>query len=250
MRAKTLVFSWVGGLALIFSVSLIAPSARAESPLDGLLGLFGGGKSAAGALDAATAADGLREALKVGTERAAASTSAVDGFLANELIRIALPEQLTTMANALRAIGMGAQVDQLDVAMNRAAEQATGEAKTVFWDAISSMTVEDALGIVNGGDTAATDYFRTRTSDSLRERFEPIVTEKMQAVGLYQTYKPLADSYNAMPFVSAPAVDLESHVTNGALDGLFTVLGEEEKKIREDPVARSTELLRRVFGDR
>jgi hypothetical protein len=240
------------GLSLAWSSALVlsmAGAAAAESPFDSLLDIFGGDVDATGVLDAETAADGLREALRVGTERATASTSTVDGFLGNELIRIALPEQMTTMTAALRAAGMGDQVDELDVAMNRAAEQAAGEARAVFWEQISSMTVNDALDIVNGSDTAATDYFRERTSDSLRARFQPIVAEKIQTVGLYQTYKPLADSFNAMPFVTTPAVDLESYVTEGALDGLFTVLGEEEQKIREDPVARSTDLLRRVFGE-
>ncbi len=172
----------------------------------------------------------------------------MDGFLGNALIRIAMPEQLTTMTNALRTVGLGAKVDEMEVAMNRAAEQAAGEAKGVFWEAISTMTLDDAMGVLNGGETAATDYFRTRTSESLREKFSPIVTEKMQTVGLYNAYEPMVERYNALPFVTAPAVDLETHVTDGALDGLFTVLADEERKIREDPVARTSDILKRVFG--
>lgn len=240
--------------AFALASALVASTASAKSPLDSLFGLFGGGNaggdSAAtlGSLDAATAADGLREALRVGTERATASTSSMDGFLGNALIRIAMPEQLTTMTNALRTVGLGAKVDEMEVAMNRAAEQAAGEAKGVFWEAISTMTLDDAMGVLNGGETAATDYFRTRTSESLREKFSPIVTEKMQTVGLYNAYEPMVERYNALPFVTAPAVDLETHVTDGALDGLFTVLADEERKIREDPVARTSDILKRVFG--
>ncbi len=199
-------------------------------------------------LDAATVAAGLKEALQVGTERTVLATSSVDGFLANQLIRIVLPEQFETMGKALRAVGFGSQVDALEVAMNRAAERAAGEAKAVFWDAIRQMSVADAFGILNGGDTAATNYFRDRTEATLRSRFQPIVEQKMGEVGLYRIYEDVVDRYRTIPFVTTPPLDLGDYVTDKSLDGLFVVLAQEEKRIREDPVARTTELLRQVFG--
>ncbi|BCR04372.1 hypothetical protein DESUT3_14410 [Desulfuromonas versatilis] len=201
-----------------------------------------------GALDEPTVAAGLKEALRVGSARAVGSTSRLDGFLANELIRIAMPEQLAPMAKTLRTIGLGSQVDQFEVAMNRSAEMAAGEAKAVFWDAIGQMTLADAHGILNGGDTAATEYFRSRTADTLRSRFKPIVAQKMGEVGLYQQYNQLSASYNALPFVTTPAVSIDDYVTGKGLDGLFTVLGQEEQAIRRDPAARTSELLQKVFS--
>jgi hypothetical protein len=199
-------------------------------------------------LDATTVAAGLKEALQVGTERTVLATSSVDGFLANQLIRIALPEQFGTMAKAMRTVGFGSQVDALEVAMNRAAERAAGEAKTVFWNAIRQMTVADAFEILNGGDTAATSYFRDRTEETLRSRFQPIVEQKMGEVGLYRIYEDVVDRYRAIPFVTTPPLDLGDYVTDKSMNGLFLVLAQEEKRIREDPLARTTELLRRVFG--
>jgi hypothetical protein len=196
----------------------------------------------------ATAADGLKEALRIGADLAVQRTSVEGGFLNDERIRIQLPDALRNMGRGLRLIGLGDRVDALDLAMNRAAESAAAEAKTVFWDAIRGMTVSDALGIVRGGDTAATQYFERTTRQPLARRFRPIVTEKMNEVGLARLYDDLAARYAALPLTSKPAFDLRNYVTDKALDGLFLVLGEEERKIRTDPAARVTPLLRRVFG--
>ena len=177
-----------------------------------------------------------------------ARTSAVDGFLGSDRIRIRLPESLDPMAGALRAVGFGSSVDELEVAMNRAAEHAAGEATDVFLGAISRMTISDARGILDGGDTAATEYFRRNTSDALRSRFQPIVTEKVQEVGLAQLYDQLVTRYRALPIPKRDAPELDGYVTERALDGLFTVLGQEEQRIRTDPSARVTQLLQTVFG--
>lgn len=201
-------------------------------------------------LDEQTISAGLKEALRVATERTVESTSKLDGFLGNALIRILLPEQFETVAKTLRTVGLGAQVDELEVGMNRAAERAAGEATNVFLNAISQITLKDATSILNGGDNAVTDFFRSHTEESLHDRFKPIVTEKMSEVGLYNVYNGLTDYYNKIPLVTSPALDLDEYVTQHALDGLFTILGQEEKRIRTDPVARTTELLRRVFGSR
>lgn len=199
-------------------------------------------------LDESTVADGLKEALRVGSERAVGTTSQTDGFLGNALIRIAMPEQLDTVATTLRQVGMGSQVDQFEVAMNRAAENAAGEAKEVFWGAITQMTLSDAMGILQGSETAATDYFRDKTSSALSGKFKPIVQQKMQSVGLYGYYNQLMDVYQSLPFMSKPQFDLDQYVADQAQQGLFTTLAEEEKLLRRDPASRSTELLKRVFA--
>ncbi|MCD6525400.1 MAG: DUF4197 domain-containing protein [Desulfuromonas sp.] len=200
------------------------------------------------ALDESTVAAGLKEALRVGSERAVGTTSQTDGFLGNTLIRIAMPEQLDTVATTLRQVGMGAQVDQFEVAMNRAAESAAGEAKSVFWDSITQMTLSDAMGILHGNETAATDYFRDKTATTLAAKFKPIVQQKMKTVGLYGYYNQLMGVYQSLPFTSKPQFDLDRYVADKAQQGLFTTLAEEEKLLRRDPASRSTELLKKVFA--
>jgi len=190
---------------------------------------------------------GLKQALEVGTERAVGRISRQDGFLRNPRIRIGLPDSLQTMAAGLRGMGLGGRIDELELAMNRAAEQASAEATEVFWQGIRQMSFADARGILAGGDTAATEYFERTTRKPLRERFEPIVAERMRSVGLVRLYEDLASRYAALPFTTRPALNLERYVTDGALDGLFQVLGEEERRIREDPEARTTALLKEVF---
>jgi hypothetical protein len=190
---------------------------------------------------------GLKQALEIGTERAVGRTSQQDGFLRNPRIRLGLPDSLQTMAAGLRAMGLGERIDELEVAMNRAAEQASAEATEVFWQGIRQMSFADARSILAGGDTAATAYFERTTREPLRERFEPIVAERMRSVGLVRLYGDLVARYAALPFTAKPTLNLERYVTDGALDGLFRVLGEEERRIREDPAARTTALLKEVF---
>jgi hypothetical protein len=234
-------------LAAALAVFVLAASGCAT--LQQTMGAAFPADSAGGALDEPTVIAGIKEALKVGTENTVLSTSKLDGYLGNELIRIALPEQMTTVASTLRKVGFGSQVDELEVGMNRAAERAAGEAKEVFWTAIKSMTVSDAFGILDGGNTAATDYFRAKTSATLKARFQPIVEEKIQEVGVSRMYTKVADTYNGLPLAGTQKmVDLDEYVTDKALYGLFTVLATEERKIREDPVARTTDLLKKVFG--
>jgi hypothetical protein len=190
---------------------------------------------------------GLKQALEIGTERAVGRTSQQDGFLRNSSIRIGLPDSLETMVAGLRAMGLGGRIDELEVAMNRAAEQASAEATEVFWQGIRQMSFADVRAILAGSDTAATEYFERTTREPLRERFEPIVAERMRSVGLVRLYSDLAARYAALPFTEKPTLNLERYVTDGALDGLFQVLGEEERRIREDPAARTTALLKEVF---
>jgi hypothetical protein len=192
----------------------------------------------------------LKEALQVGTENAVKLTGRPDGYFRNETIKILLPEQLQTLDRGLRAVGLGGQVDQLVLGMNRAAERAAPQAKPIFWNAIGAMTIDDARTILGGHDTAATDYFRTKTSDALGAAFRPIVEASMREVGVTRQYTELYRRAQAIPFLNVEAYDLDRYVVTRALDGLFRVVGEEEKKIRTNPAARVTELLRDVFGRR
>lgn len=229
----------------LLAAALLAALACAGGGVDDLLARAGAGRPG---LSNDTIVAGLKEALEVGTRSAVARTSQVDGYFGNPLIRIGLPDSLDAMAKGLRAIGFGRKVDELELAMNRAAERAAGEATDVFWSAIRQMTFADARAILGGDDTAATDYFDRTTRDELRGRFEPIVSEKMGQVGLVRLYDDLVARYMALPLTSEPPVEMRGYVTERALDGLFAILGEEERKIRADPGARTTELLRRVFG--
>jgi hypothetical protein len=213
---------------------------------DALKGVLG--DEGKGELRLETIVAGLKEALKVGTDRTVASTSRAGGYLNNPGIRIALPEQLSGMASALRAAGMGEQVDRLELKMNESAEQAAVSAAPVFLEAIGTMSFGDARKILEGGDNAATDFFKKNSSDSLRAKYRPIVTAKMGELGVIKTYQDLERSYQRIPFAPKTSFSVEDHVTEKALDGLFSILGDEEKKIRQDPAARSTDLLKRVFG--
>jgi hypothetical protein len=193
-------------------------------------------------------AAGVREALGVATDRAVGLASKPGGFLENPGIHIKLPKTLRKIGNALRAVGMSQQVDELEVGMNRAAERASAEAKPVFVDAIKGMTLQDAVGIVRGGDTAATDYFRGATEEKLRTRFRPTVANSLSKVGARKQYDSVLATYRTLPFAESTNLDLDDYTTKKTLDGLYKLLAEEEKKIRHDPAKRTTSLLRKVFG--
>jgi hypothetical protein len=190
---------------------------------------------------------GLKQALQVSTGKAVALTGRPDGFLKNEAIKILLPPKLETIGRGLRMLGMGAKVDELEVGMNRAAEQAAPQAKQIFLAALKKMTFEDARHILTGGDTAATDYFKRTSSGDLTTAFTPIVHRSMEHVGVVEQYNQVIKS---APGGSALAgeVDINKYVVGKTLDGLFYMLGEEEKKIRKDPAAQTTALLKEVFG--
>ena len=193
-------------------------------------------------------ASGLKEALQVGTENAVRSTGRLDGYFGNPKIKIPMPEKLQTMEKGLRAVGQGDQVDEFVLSMNRAAERAAPEAKAIFWDAIREMSFRDAEKILNGSDTAATEYFRRKTTERLATAFRPIVSDAMNQVGVTRQYKELVGRAQSIPFLKTEDLDIDDYVVRKGLDGLFYVLGEEERKIRREPAARVTDLLKDVFG--
>ena len=200
------------------------------------------------ALDEQTVASGLRQALDVGTRRAVETVSVDGGFADDAVRRLVIPENLETMASRLRSVGLGDQVDRFEEQMNSAAEQAAGQAFEVFAGAIRDMTIQDTFGILNGPPDAATTYFRTRTESELVGRFGPVVNGVMSELGVVRLYDDLVTRYNAIPLVRQVDFDLEAYVVGRTLDGLFQTLAGEEQRIREDPVARTTYLLQRVFG--
>jgi hypothetical protein len=190
---------------------------------------------------------GLREALQVSATKAVALTGRTDGFLKNESIRILLPPKLQAVGKGMRMLGMGEQVDDLEIGMNRAAEQATPQAKQIFLNAVRTMTFHDAREILTGNDTAATDYFRRVSSADLTTAFTPIVHRSLQRVGVAQQYEHVIKN---APGGSALAneFDLDKYVVEKTLDGIFYMLSIEETKIRKDPAAQTTDLLKEVFG--
>jgi len=191
---------------------------------------------------------GLKEALSVGAGNAVAAVGQTDGYFANQAIRILMPEKIQNVADTLGKLGYQKPVDDFVLSMNRAAEQAAPEAKKHFIEAVKEMTFDDAKKVLNGGDTAATDYLKGKTYDKIFAAFMPIVSTQLDQVGGTRYYKEMIGQFEAIPFMSAESLDLNRYVTSQALDGLFFMVGEEEKKIRTDPAARVTDLLKKVFG--
>ena len=193
-------------------------------------------------------ASGLKEALRVGTDNAVRSTGRENGYFGNEAIKILMPEKLRRVETGLRAVGYGPKVDEFVLSMNRAAERAAPQAKSIFLDAILQMSFDDARKIFTGGDTAATDYFRAKTTDKLTAAFTPVVKDAMNEVGVTRQYDQMMGRARVIPFLKTESLDLDHYVVGKALDGLFYVLAQEETKIRKDPAARVTKLLKEVFG--
>ena len=206
------------------------------------------GKETGNPLNLETTISGLKEALSVGAGNAVGTLSKSDGFLANEAIKILMPEKIQNVADMLKKVGYEQQVDNFVLSMNRAAEKATPQAKSFFMDAIKEMTFDDAKKVLDGGDTAATEYLQSKTYNNIYEAFKPIVSSSLDDVGGTKAYKEMMASFTSLPFASAQSLDLNHYVTDNALKGLFHTVGEEEKKIRTDPTARATDLLKKVFG--
>ncbi len=238
-------------LIIVFSIFFMT-SVSSAGPLDDLLkgvklppSQSGGG----GGADEATTISGLKEALSIGTGNAVTSVSRVDGYFANQLIKILLPEKIQMIADVLGKIGYQKKVDAFVLSMNRAAENAAPKAKKYFIDAIKQMTFQDAVGILRGGDTSATEYFKSKTYQNLYNEFKPSISTSMNNVGVTRSYKDMVGTYtSSIPFANVESLDLDHYVTSKALDGLFYMIGQEEKKIRTDPAARVTDLLKTVFG--
>ncbi len=192
--------------------------------------------------------NGLKEALKVGMNKSTASASKVDGFYKNPLIKIPFPKEVSEAEKTLRSIGMDKEVDKFVKTLNRAAEDAAKSAAPIFLNSIMKMNINDGLSILRGGNDAATQYLKNTSNAALVAAFQPIVKNSLDKVNITKYWKPLMTNYNKLPFVNKINPDLNSYVTNKAIEGLFKLIASEELKIRKDPAERINDLLQSVFG--
>ncbi|MFK7755345.1 MAG: DUF4197 domain-containing protein [Flavobacteriales bacterium] len=194
---------------------------------------------------------GLKEALRVGTDSAVGLASKTNGFYKNPLLFIEFPPEAIKVKNTLTDAGFGSLVEDFEMTLNRSAEEASRYAAPIFIDAITEMTIQDGFNILNGPDNAATNYLKEKTTSSLRAEFKPVVDEAIKKVNLTKFWEPVVSKYNLLTILSGGEQvnpDLEAYVTTNAMDGLFQHIEQEEKQIRENPQARVTELLQKVFG--
>jgi hypothetical protein len=201
-----------------------------------------------GDLSASDASGGLKTALEKATQAAVESLGKAGGFMANEKVRIALPGYLNDGAKLLRTLGQGKRVDELVSAMNQGAEQAVPQGRQLLTQSVQQMTVTDAKAILSGGDTSVTKFFSEKTRPGLSQTFLPIVTQATDKVGLADKYNKVAAKASGMGLVKAEDANIQKYVTGKTLDGLYLVIGEEEKKIRQNPEAYGSALLTKVFG--
>lgn len=210
-------------------------------------GIFG--KKGGGGLSNEDIVAGLKEALSVGAKNSSEQLSSVDGFFANAAIKVLMPEEARKAESTLRNLGFGSMVDKAILSMNRAAEEASKSAAPIFVDAITSMSIQDAFGILKGNDTAATSYLKGKTTASLTSAFRPVIEDALQKTNATKYWKDVFETYNKLPTTfNKINTDLSGYVTEKALGGLFFQVALEEQKIRKDPAARVTDILKKVFG--
>jgi hypothetical protein len=238
-------------LAALAIVALIwaCDPATTKSITDTANGILGGNGTAAEIVPTNDEIiSGLKEALSTGAGKASGLASQVDGFNKNPRLFIPFPPEAQKMKQKLIDLGMQNKVTEFETSLNRAAEEAAKDATPIFVNAIKSMTVTDAMGILKGGDTAATHYLREKTYASLVETFKPTVKNAIAKVEVTKYWNPLVTTYNKIPFVEKQNPDLDSYVTQLAAKGMFTLVRDEEAKIRKDPMQRATDILKKVFG--
>ena len=196
------------------------------------------------------ASGGLKEALGRGVSTAVASTGKPGGYYDNPAIKIVMPAKLSQVEKAMRGLGMGPKVDAFEKSMNTAAEEAAPAAKAILLDALKAMTIDDAKGIVMGGKTSGTEFFKRTTTTRIEAAFRPIVEQSMARAGVTEQFQSLMGQAPSLPFMKTPTIDINQYVLDKSVDGLFYVMGQEEAKIRTDPAAQVTPLLKTVFGRR
>lgn len=233
--------------SFIICISVLLTCTAAHAQLEQLEKNLGLGS--ASKLSDSKVASGLKEALKVGAENSVKLTGKTDGYFKNEAIKILMPSNLRPLEHGLRAVGLGPKIDSFVLSMNRSAEAAAPAARKIFTDAILEMTFDDARRILSGGDTAATDYFKAKTTNRLTTAFRPFVEKTMNENGVMKQYKGLTEQYESIPFAKNQTFDVNKYVVEKALDGLFYELADQERQIRKNPAARTTSLLKEVFGE-
>ena len=231
-------------LSFLLLFSLVPGAAQAKKKTNPLGKIFGPTDS----LSEDKIVLGLKEALQLGTGNAVTGVGRLDGYFKDAIIKILMPKKLQTIEKGLRLVGYGPKVDEFVLSLNRAAEKAAPQAKSIFIGAIKEMSFDDARKILTGGETAATTFFKDKTTNRLSDAFRPIISKAMDEVGATKQYKDLIGRYQAIPFAKNQSLDIDEYVTGKAIDGLFYYVGEEEKKIRKNPGARVTNILKDVFG--
>jgi len=205
--------------------------------------------SGGGSLSTNEIAAGLKEALSVGAEKAGKNLSSLDGYFGNAAIKILMPDEAKKAEEKLRAIGLGKQVDDAILSMNRAAEDAAKSAAPIFVHAIKQMSINDAAGILKGGDFAATDYLKEKTTPVLTESFRPVIEKSLEKVDATKYWNAIFTTYNKFTLKKINP-DLPAYVTEKALSGIFYQVGQEEQQIRKDPLARTSDILKKVFAEK
>lgn len=236
---KNLMIALLSGV-LIFSA---CTSAQINQTLGGI-----GDAMGEGSLTTEQVVAGLKEALIKGISTGSAQAARVDGYFKNPKIKIPFPPDVQRVEDKLRQIGLGNEVDKFVMTLNRGAEDAAKEAKPIFVTAIKSMTIQDAWGILKGEDDAATQYLIRTTSGQLKAKFKPVIKSSLEKVNATKYYGDIVNTYNKIPFTEKVNPDLDDYAADKAIEGLFYLVAQEEKKIRENPVARTTELLKKVFA--
>jgi hypothetical protein len=232
-------------------LSSIVSCAQQKSSTDDILKKAGGifGKKGGGGLSNEDVVAGLKEALSVGARNSSDKLSALDGFFANAAIKVLMPQEAKKVESTLRNMGLGDMVDKAILSMNRAAEEASKSAAPIFVDAITSMSIQDAFGILKGNDSAATVYLRGKTTADLTHAFKPVIESALEKTNATKYWKDVFETYNKLPTTfNKINTDLSGYVTDKALTGLFFQVALEEQKIRKDPAARVTDILKKVFG--
>ncbi|MFH1481417.1 MAG: DUF4197 domain-containing protein [Pseudomonadota bacterium] len=242
MRVRRFLFIFIIG------IFLVAPFSQAQSKWGDILKGAQKALGTGGGLSETKIVDGLKEALQIGTGNAVETVSKVGGYYNNSQIKIPLPASIQKVEKLIRVAGFGSQLNAFEMSMNQAAEKAAPEAKSIFLGAIKQMTFSDARKILDGRENEATLFFKDKTYGRLSEIFKPIIHQSMSEVGVTEKYQALDQKMAGLPLVGSMRFDLDQYVNEKGLNGLFLMLAEEEKKIRQNPAARVTDLLKEVFG--
>ncbi|MDJ1499813.1 DUF4197 domain-containing protein [Xanthocytophaga agilis] len=235
-------------IAITLLTTLTFTGAFAQLSLDKLKEKVTSVTSSTTSLSESDIAKGLKEALSVGTKNASTQLNKADGFYKNPVVKIPFPEDVQKVSTKLREIGLGKKVDQFELTLNRAAEGAAKEAAPIFLNAITSMTITDAKNILTGSNDAATSYLKTKTSDKLASAFSPHIKKALDSTTATRLWTEITTTYNKLPMVKKVNTDLTKYTTDKALKGMFTIVADEELKIRKDPAARVSDILKKVFG--
>lgn len=233
---------------IVLALSALILGACSSTQINQTLGDLNKGLGTEAPMTSAEVGEGLKEALIKGISTGSDLASQVDGYFKNPEIKIPFPPEVKKVEDKLRQVGLGSEVDKFVMTLNRGAEDAAREAKPIFITAIKAMTIQDAWGILGGQPDAATQYLKRTTSSQLKEKFKPVIQNSLNKVSATKYYGNIVNTYNKIPFTEDINPNLEDYATDKAIEGLFLMIAKEEKNIRQDPLARTTELLRKVFG--